>query len=1350
MASIVHDSFQSDDTKVQEMRRPSLRLLPSLRRSRTSEITAVVEDTNSFETSTPSHGPDLFDREIWHRQLGQFTDVSQYLETGSPLIWAHRLESLTQITSVHLGKYGVSASQLANQYDEILDVLIRENSEGDSLIRDVAILSCLGALSMTEVVRHLLSLRNLDEARYFRLLVLAGRIRPDAISSEEKAITGTLLRILSDKANDVEELCRLIEIFNTSPRLMLVPVEIMQRALTRSGIGLRLQERTESCLKERKLMSAFHSVSWLPNFHGIAYNSEITALLDLYFPLWPCLAAWRPDVSRITRWERGNFTDEQRQKLSHVFDLEGPDIATHRHISLMMSDPQCFTHVRVLPRNLSTLETLLDLLDRAQIVGPNAVDLFVDLCIENEANEAARSTVDDGVQTDDDSYCGSLLSILRTFRSQASLAGQMNSLTQVLPRFKENIQIQSQSLGYRVACVMQSAQQKFCSLLETGTGEILGLRIHDLANAILKAPSIHSDLPASLLTQLRSLPPRITFETIFDRLQDDAQSSGTADARFKSYLAVALGGRSETGAGAMTQAAMQDEVVFWSHPPDSLRQDFARMLENIRSMSYSQYTECLLVVLNEDDMYIREMRSMITLENQNACIDFTTYLIRRRKLDQLQHNCWLALLESLFKEQNASSLEKIAKLMPSDQWFRFAQDITFLFGPANSTLPEFGSALSRERLQWWLILSKHTNSIRFLLEKQGIGQNLTWLYFPTSTNHVKEFLDILEQDNINPIHREIVSYLKPDGDNLAVVCSCIRSMKQASITGQAVLERILLRASSNSVVKGAGGSMYETNTLLEVWQQSKLLSPADKLGLDSLRKLMGFNGSSRRKGIDCKLMIGKLMSEYSVIISRAEKLEKERLRLRQEKPAQITALLERLGVDNTTGGRPSDFRISNELAHAVETVGKSEYELSFPLTGLSDLHRRARGLPQDSRVLIVRLCLLESPKFCIHFAPGDEGRSPHNLWQPSPVQSPDATICSAKPSMFSYYLSRHLNHILQNWNFSMPGGFPSSNNPFTSREISLDFFYSAIQKLITESPSTCLVCCGQMSAKLWKPSACSKVCSTNLRKAPLEVRLHNLLVDPLAMDLILTAVYEASADLTKLKLLPGCPVQKNRIRAVIDSFPPLASLQTSTNFSAAIRGLDEYGKEREDLLSWVCLKFRGLMLSAPENFRVPSMPGTQQFLLMNSSHEREKLFATNVTSRGSSGVVFHGTQISRLFLILTEGLKSMSGTPFMAHGNSGGAGVYCGDDQTMSLGYSGNTGQSWKNSALSNMRVMLGCELATYTSPVSGSYHVVTNHNSLLVRYVFLLPPTYQPPPRHHVEPAMKSAFSYLQSGLLS
>jgi hypothetical protein len=61
---------------------------------------------------------------------------------------------------------------------------------------------------------------------------------------------------------------------------------------------------------------------------------------------------------------------------------------------------------------------------------------------------------------------------------------------------------------------------------------------------------------------------------------------------------------------------------------------------------------------------------------------------------------------------------------------------------------------------------------------------------------------------------------------------------------------------------------------------------------------------------------------------------------------------------------------------------------------------------------------------------------------------------------------------------------------------------------------------------------------------------------------------------------------------------------------------------------------------------------------------------------------------------------------------------------------------------------MLGCELTGQYRLWKDNIVLVNPAERLLVRYIFLLPPDFQPPPRHHVEPAMSSAFSTMGAGM--
>lgn len=1309
------------------MRWQSSRLLTSLKSVKKWDTGNPREAAEPQDSVTTSGGPD---REKWQR-VKNFSNVLEFLVEGHTQIGSKHLESLKQSTEDYLMGWESNLVRPSPECDEILGVLIASREQ---LTRDVAIIACLYTLSIPAATIHLVSLMDLDVERYLRCISLAAQANPAVVSGEELRVTQSLLRILSDQGEDFAEFQHVIEVLGLGAPAIFIPLKIIQSALARSGIRSRLQRELDSHLQQKRFMSTFHLISWLRRVPTFPNNTNIIALLDANFPSWLWLVAWRPNIDRIGRWERGKFTDVQRKKLSHAFDLDGPDTATHRQASLKMAVPECYEHIHVNPQSTEILERFLDLLYRAHVLGPGALELFIHLCIGHPVEETALSMIDDSVKGEDDSFCSRLLMVLHALRPHPSLGHQLRALAQALPipidnKTPENVQLSTGYVAAHLTNIMKAAQVAFCAQLEKGTGDYMGMLIYDFGKAIMRASWIHARFPSDLLAQIRQFPSKDALEAVFDQLEDNADSSNSGTSRFRSYLVSALGGRGGAGAGSLTVDAIREEIQFWKHQPDTFRTDLARKVAGVRNIDYSLYTSCLLAMLNEDDLFICEMRHMIRPEDEQSCLNFAKYLARRRGLNQLQNECWILLLESLIRAQIPSFLPRIADSMSFDQWLEFVNDITRLMAPVHSRLPQYGAGLTRGRLSWWGTLSQNMAAIRFLLERQRGRGNMTWLYFQSPLSYITDLLDILSQGrSMIPVHGQIVSYLAHDGSNVASVCDCIRAITHTSTIGRAVCERILFR---KEITEEERWSEDGLGIVLETWRRSKSLTQVDKTALGHIRNLLNFPARSQLHATGSRSAYERLKSEYDAIILEARKLELLRLRLRHERPQQISSLLRRIGIDNTSNGRAFPAGIPDELIDSVELVGEEEYELSFALTDLSDLQRWARGISKDSRMLLIRLSLRGSPQFCVHLSPNDEGRGRHNYWRPADNQELCSTICTARSNLFTYYLGRNLHQLLR-------------------RDHSLQTIHEAVLKLITTSPDTCLFCSAPMNIKLWKAAACSKGCSFKLRTASLEVRLHNLLVDPLSIDLLLTCVYAAAADPSNLTLLPGCPVRKAKVRAVIDSLPTLASLQTAPDLQAAILGNDGCGRDRENLLSWLCLKFRGFMLAAPDGFRVPSMPNTKQFLMLNSNHDKEQLFKAQPGSQGGSGVVFHGTTISRLFLILTEGLKVMSNTPFMQNGAALGAGIYCGNDQRASLSFAGNTGQSWRNSALGNMSIMLGCELAAYTAPSSGGAWLVTDESRLVVRYVFLLPQGYQPPPRHHVEPAMSTAFAKLRSGLLT
>jgi hypothetical protein len=787
-----------------------------------------------------------------------------------------------------------------------------------------------------------------------------------------------------------------------------------------------------------------------------------------------------------------------------------------------------------------------------------------------------------------------------------------------------------------------------------------------------------------------------------------------------------LGGSGDQEAVAMAFEAISDEVDFWRRPPDATRMEFARTLGNIQSMEYSLYTTCLKAMLKERDQYVDGMRRRIQLNSPDTCHLFAAYLEKRRSLNQLGHECWPLLLSVLIKEQGPAYLPTMADSMPFDQWRDYIGALGRLIGPTRANLPNDGIGLTRERLSWWETVSRNMTAVQFILDKQTGRKMFRWIYFPSNPERLADVLNLFGRfQNLNKTQRHILLALKPCGSNLELVYDCYSAAEQATRFGKVLFDHMLKRLAG-------GWSDREVHAVLHLWLNDDTCAVEDRYALRLLHRLF-FTTIPLLTTNVVESMIRRLQPEYDNLFRHARELEAIRLLLRCQDPLRANVMFQRLGVDDRPARHLSSEDIPDELIDAVETVGDGEFELAFPLTSVNTLQRMARGMPEDARLLLVRLKLRQNHGFCIHFSSTNNQLAQHNLWGVRNNTEPNGAICTTTPTLFTYYLSRKLSRLVQRH-----VGLETRN--------SLDSVYSAIQKLTTTFPDGCLVCPNAMDTKLWKPAACSRECSTRLRNAPLEVRLHNLLIDPLAADLLLTCVYAAAMDGTNLDLLPGCPVPRKRVRAVVDSMPRLSTLQTTDNLRNLIRGRDEYGKDREKLLSWLCLKFRGLVIDAPPRFRIPSMGHAKQFLLVNSHHEREQQFHQQPGSRAGSGAVFHGTQASRLFRILAEGLRTKSNTSYMINGAASGAGIYCGDNMATPIMYSGSTGQNWANSALRNMRILLGCEHAGYAQSQNNNVYRVRNEQELIVRYIFLLPQNFQAPPRRHVEPALNIAFANLRA----
>ncbi|KAF2671472.1 hypothetical protein BT63DRAFT_371329 [Microthyrium microscopicum] len=1241
------------------------------------------------------------------------------------------LDMLRNATDSYLLSTKNRSDQFSAQFDSTLDTLVQDFTLRWPSDRLIAIFACLHLSSAGLATTHILSIRALDAEQYLTCLLICDQIRPAFIPPREIQIANSLNQVIRAKSRHIHEFGLLVERFRLMETRHWLDSGVVEHLLARYDIAGRMWHEINVLLENRRLHTLYGVVAWR---HSLpADNAAIMSIINSSFPHLPWILTWRPHVQRIKQWEEASFAIEDRRRLERVFDFDGPDVTSSGQQSkLSLAARGSYKHVPVQPETPETHEKLLQLLSDAQRAGQGMVKIFIQLCVENCADEKAMSMVRLAIENGDSDLCDGLSLIYNALYTQKGLSNQIGELAKALSTVKsgeyaDTSLIPLEQIVQQVESLLDAAQTTFREQLQSGTGEFVGMLISDLKQAVLKAVWLHKNISPQLLARLVQIPSEDVLEATFKHLYDAERTGQVADARFKDYLASTLGGQSGMSASAGHLVSFQEiqvELEFWKTNRSSTRRDLAKIISGLEDIPQATYISCLPAIIQEDDTFIEEIKHILASEKKVTCFQFSRYIARRRRNGQLLHDCWIMILGVLIQQQGQDWLPHAATRMVLVEWLGFIKDMQFLLGPIQSQLSLSWPGLTPERLDWWGHLSKHESTIQFLVEQPRTHRNIQWLYFPSRQNEIQELINLVQSHKTMPPTRKIaLSYLDMDGNNVVNINTLLRSFDTLSDFPRAAFDRVVLRAQSSGIwPKNAVGA------LLRCWARSAELDQSACSAFQAFGVVLQISRSTHSRTHGNQVASQEIERECKEVLQDAEKLERLRWQLQRKRPKRVAALLKSLDIMDSMHGRHSD--LPESLIDAVEVLSDNEYEITFPLTDLGEIQLYGRGITKKSRILRLRIRLDGKPAFCVHTsAETDSSSNQHYYWDVFDDYT-NGPACSQRPSLLSYYLSQTMIHLLKR------------SNP------SLQTIHKTAQELIDNNPSTCLVCAKDLKVTLWKPSTCSKACSKAFRRAPLEVRLHNLLVDPSTLDLLLTSLYLAVSDPNHVRfnLLQDCPIPTTQLVSLIDSFPALSVLAAAKDLPSALYGTDGLGSQRELLLSWICIAFRGFMMKASDRYKIHGMANTEQFLMLNSHHERESLFAAQ-SPNSPGGVVFHGTQPARLFSVLTQGLKVMSHTA-PVNGASYGAGIYCADEPATSNAYAGAIVTSWKHSALNGMRVMLGCELAGHA--LSSSFHVIPVEDRLLVRYVFLLSATFVPPARAHVEPAMASAYSTLRTGLAS
>lgn len=222
--------------------------------------------------------------------------------------------------------------------------------------------------------------------------------------------------------------------------------------------------------------------------------------------------------------------------------------------------------------------------------------------------------------------------------------------------------------------------------------------------------------------------------------------------------------------------------------------------------------------------------------------------------------------------------------------------------------------------------------------------------------------------------------------------------------------------------------------------------------------------------------------------------------------------------------------------------------------------------------------------------------------------------------------------------------------------------------------------------------------------------------------------------------LTECPAAD--AKTLLNRLAQIPTMQNQLELTSAL-GLPH--TPAQQLLSWICTTFGQELAWTNDNLRISGFPdAVHQFIVMAPSPELQNLFDGYLDySIPRSIALFHGTSVEGIQSILRSGFNPS------AHGD----GVWMAEASHTSYPYAFKYGASytkWQVTPYERWGGLLGCEVADEDKKFQGysGVHVINELRSIMVRYIFLLPPGDwdKAPARSVVEPAMTAAFAAIRA----
>jgi hypothetical protein len=891
--------------------------------------------------------------------------------------------------------------------------------------------------------------------------------------------------------------------------------------------------------------------------------------------------------------------------------------------------------------------------------------------------------------------------------------------------------------------------------------------------------------------------------TASDSLKDNKASRHPLEIHIEAYCVDrVLGGDTISHSSQRTMTAILQVWESSSKPQvDIERRELAIHVSEIVGTDFILRCRCLAEIATGSELlgpstFNKDLLSIMYMsrsELSQAIVDLTNLLAEKK----VRAQCWRDLLYMWLESQCETShsekqtvLEYSLQSMKTVQWLQFMDHIEALFADllsANSTRKPMPSILQPVLFDCKTQISKHMSTLTRLETVIGgdhgppkyVLASCSWL------GNLTEIFECLHEAEGKPVEimmQRLVGQLGAVKRNDQEVKEALLNFTKTSPEIVEACCRIWdakhgwldipgLPADQNHVddtVAHVATSTQLTRTLKDVvkpspeeaislrrrvplsvvevmvagWLQRVDINERDRKAITSVAGILGVcvNAQSSStwsiKLTEATVFWKGIENEIMRESARLESLQKA---LKAKDPRGTALLLQELSIPYNSQLDEEMMNLPAGIMDVVERVGDTGVEISFPLTTFTELRKSAMGVPIGAHGLVLRLTDYASeelpPSFCVHFN-NDENLDTlsHTPWRcAQDSRSPHKLVCTTAQTALVWQLNRILHTRLKVGN------------------VGIADLHKLVKQKLVQLGQLCISCetsHGTPKASLRRATPCKLLsCARLWYSLPLDVRIPEIRTDTFAVDAMLTAVYAAAMS-GRSELLPSCPIHSTEaIKTILNALPRLSLISHAVNISAV---LQSYHRDGEKLISWACVHHRGYIASATGLCKIHNLPtGTHQFVLANAKPGLENGFVSKLgRSHAQTTVLFHGTTFDRLPAILAQGLKVCSGTSLQRTGAAHGKGIYMAEEPATSLTYASPT-TSWRNSGLTNMRLLLGCEVVGAGRIVSPGIHVLTEENSVIVRYIFFLTSQATMPIANHVVPAMASGMSALRKGAI-